>query len=185
MDTAEKLLSTIRDLHKDGVLESAYGFDKRRKGQPTAPLEAAVYAWAAAGYPGLTQAIPADKWERIHVADLDPDTLVGIAPCDDGDDGWVVLAVRPDPDAPGAELVAPVGDWRGDIVYLDILDAAEVLKTGKVWRHDMGEDEEEDPTEEELQAAQRVRDHARIGGTFGDEDDGEDLAADDLVRSTP
>lgn len=76
---------------------------------------------------------------RIHVADLDPDTLVGIAPCDDGSDGWVIMGVQPDPDEPGKEIVAPIGDEHGQIVYLDILDAAEVLKTGKVWKHDMGD----------------------------------------------
>lgn len=76
---------------------------------------------------------------RIPVADLDPDTLVGIALCDDGSDGWVVMGVQPDPDEPGKEIVAPIGDEHGQIVYLDIKDAAEVLKTGKVWKHDMGD----------------------------------------------
>lgn len=91
---------------------------------------------------------------RIHVADLDPSTLVGIAPCDDGEDGWVVMAVQPDPDAPSMEIVAPVGDEHGQIVYMNILDAAEVLKTGKVWRHDMGEDDEatDDPDSGPLEA---------------------------------
>lgn len=79
---------------------------------------------------------------RIHVADLDPSTLVGIAPCDDGEEGWVVMAVQPDPNAPTMEIVAPVGDQHGQLVYMNILDAAEVLRTGKVWRHDMGEDDE-------------------------------------------
>lgn len=77
---------------------------------------------------------------RIPVADLDPDTLVGIALCDDGSDGWVVMGVQPDPDEPGKEIVAPIGDEHGQIVYLDIKDAAEVLRTGKVWKHDTGEE---------------------------------------------
>jgi len=96
----------------------------------------------------------ADKPARIHVADLDPSTLVGIALCDDGSGGWVVMAVQPDPDAPSMEIVAPVGDEHGQIVYVDILDAAEVLRTGKVWRHDMGEDAEEvdDPDSGPLEA---------------------------------
>ena len=77
---------------------------------------------------------------RIEVCRLDPDTLVGISPCDDGGGGWVVMAVQTDPDGPG-EVIAPVGDDIGAIVYVDILDAAEVLKTGIVWKHDMGENE--------------------------------------------
>lgn len=91
---------------------------------------------------------------RIHVADLDPSTLVGIAPCDDGEEGWVVMAVQPDPDAPTMEIVAPVGDQHGQLVYMNILDAAEVLKTGIVWKHDMGEDTEEvdDPDSGPLEA---------------------------------
>lgn len=84
---------------------------------------------------------PAQGPPRIHVADLDPDTLVGIAPCDDGSDGWVIMGVQPDPDEPDKEIVAPIGDEHGQIVYLDINDAAEVLRTGKVWKHDMGEGE--------------------------------------------
>jgi len=91
---------------------------------------------------------------RIHIADLDPSTLVGIAPCDDGSGTWVVMAVQPDPDAPTMEIVAPVGDEYGEIAYTDILDAAEVLRTGHVWRHDMGEDAEEvdDPDSGPLEA---------------------------------
>lgn len=82
---------------------------------------------------------PVEGPPRIHVADLDPDTLVGIAPCDDGSDGWVIMGVQPDPDEPDKEIVAPIGDEHGQIVYLDIKDAAEVLRTGKVWKHDMGD----------------------------------------------
>lgn len=78
---------------------------------------------------------------RIHVADLDPDTLVGIAPRDDGSEGWVIMGVQPNPNKPNKKIVAPIGDEFGQIVYLDINDAAEVLKTGKVWKHDMGEGE--------------------------------------------
>ena len=70
---------------------------------------------------------------RIEVCRLDPDELVGIAPCDDGEPGWVVMRR----DFMGN--VAPVSDDIGAIVYVDILDAAEVLKTGIVWKHDMGE----------------------------------------------
>lgn len=90
---------------------------------------------------GAPLAVPAPVPDppRIHVADLDPDTLVGIALCDDGPEGWVVMGVQPDPDEPGKEIVAPIGDEHGQIVYLDINDAAEVLKTGKVWKHDMGD----------------------------------------------
>lgn len=50
---------------------------------------------------------------------------------------------------------------------------------------DVDDEDEEDPTEEELQAAQRVRDHARIGGTFRedeDEDAGVLVNADGLTR---
>ena len=75
---------------------------------------------------------------RIEVCRLNPDTLVGIAPCDDRSEGWIVMAVQADPDGPG-EVIAPVGDEHGEIVYQDILDAAEVLRTGIVWKHDMGE----------------------------------------------
>lgn len=78
---------------------------------------------------------------RIPVADLDPDTLVGIAPCDDGSEGWVVLQYVEEVDPSDMVVICPVGDEHGQIVYLDILDAAEVLKTGKVWKHDMGEGE--------------------------------------------
>ena len=76
---------------------------------------------------------------RVHVADLDPDTLVGIAPCDDGSEGWVVLQYVEEVDPSDMVVICPVGDEHGQIVYLDILDAAEVLKTGKVWKHDMGD----------------------------------------------
>ena len=71
---------------------------------------------------------------RIEVCRLDPDTLVGIARCDDGSGTWVVM--RQD----GEGNAEPVGDEYGAIVYVDILDAAEVLRTGIVWKHDMGED---------------------------------------------
>lgn len=86
---------------------------------------------------------------RGHVADLDPDTLIGIAPCDDGSDGWVIMGVQPDPDEPDKEIVAPIGDAHGEIVYVDINDAAEVLRTGKVWKHDMGEGESDTQDEAE------------------------------------
>jgi hypothetical protein len=89
---------------------------------------------------GPVKPVPA----RIEVCRIDPDSIIGIAPCDDGDEGWVVLAVQPDPDSP-AEIVAPVGDDVGPIVYTDILDAAEVLRTGIVWKHDMGEETTDDP----------------------------------------
>lgn len=39
-------------------------------------------------------------------------------------------------------VIEPVGDEHGQIVYVDINDAAEVLRTGHVWRHDMGEAED-------------------------------------------
>lgn len=81
---------------------------------------------------------------RIEVARIDPNTLIGIAPCDDGSPGWVVLASKPNPDEPGSFILASLADEAdplGEIVYVDILDAAEVLKTGIVWKHDMGEDE--------------------------------------------
>lgn len=76
--------------------------------------------------------------KRIHVADLDPDDLIGIAPCDDGSEGWVVMQQV------GLSNPEPVGDEHGQIVYFNIMDAAEVLKTGKVWKHDMGEDAPEE-----------------------------------------
>lgn len=89
---------------------------------------------------GPVKPVPA----RIEVCRIDPDSIIGIAPCEDGDEGWVVMAVQPDPDGP-AEIVAPVGDDVGPIVYTDILDAAEVLRTGIVWKHDMGEETVDDP----------------------------------------
>ena len=94
-----------------------------------------IETWAAEPVP--------EPEPRIEVRRMDPDTLVGIAPCDDGSEGWVVMAVQPDPDGPG-EVIAPVGDEIGEIVYQDILDAAEVLRTGIVWKHDMGEGEPDD-----------------------------------------
>ena len=49
------LLDTLRDLHGDDVLVELYSFDTpdevQRQGEFAAPLEEAVYAWAAAGYP--------------------------------------------------------------------------------------------------------------------------------------
>lgn len=81
---------------------------------------------------------------RIHVADLDPETLVGIRPCDDGEEGWVVLQCVEEVDPSDMVVIEPVGDEHGQIVYMDINDAAEVLRTGKVWKHDMGEGEADD-----------------------------------------
>ena len=82
--------------------------------------------------------------KRIEVARVDPTVLIGIAPCDDGSPGWVVLAAKPDPNDPESFIVASLADEAdplGEIVYVDILDAAEVLKTGIVWKHDMGDGE--------------------------------------------
>lgn len=75
---------------------------------------------------------------RIEVCRIDPDTLVGIAPCGDGEPGWVVMRQA------GGGNAEAVGDESGDIVYFNILDAAEVLKTGIVWKHDMGEEDLDD-----------------------------------------
>lgn len=84
--------------------------------------------------------------ERIHVEQIDPSELVGIAFSDDGSGGWVVMQRTYDDHGDPAE-VEPVGDRHGPIVYVDILDAAEVLKTGTVWKHDMGEGEP-DPSDD-------------------------------------
>jgi hypothetical protein len=89
--------------------------------------------------------------ERIHLFDVDPDTLVGIAACDDGSPGWVVLQVREynpgvsdqrgEPSEPIMTEIAPLSDAHGQIVWMDINDAVEVYQTGHVWKHDMGEGE--------------------------------------------
>lgn len=84
---------------------------------------------------------------RIHLFDVDPDTLVGISDCDDGSPGWVVLQLR-EPDRDDMTVIAPLSDAHGELVWLDINDAVEVYQTGHVWKHDMGEgepDESETP----------------------------------------
>lgn len=78
---------------------------------------------------------------RIEVARLDPEKIVGIDRCNDGDPGWVVLVVQPDPDAPNMDTIAPFADEHGELVYMDINDAAEILSTGVFWKHDMDEGE--------------------------------------------
>ena len=77
---------------------------------------------------------------RIEVAQLDPHTLVGLAEANDGSGGWVVMEARGDGDHT-PYTVTPVRDSYGEIIYTDIQDAANVLRTGQVWRHDMGEGE--------------------------------------------
>ena len=98
---------------------------------------------------------------RIHLFDIDPDTLVGISACDDGEPGWVVMQRRPaTPDdvelidgetatqaiLDQTEVIAPLSDAHGQIVWFDINDAVEVYQTGKVWKHDMGEGEPDELT---------------------------------------
>lgn len=78
--------------------------------------------------------------KRIEVAQLDPHTLVGLAEANDGSGGWVVMEQLGD-GVRDPYRVEPVGDERGQIVYANVQDAVEVLRTGKVWRHDMGEDD--------------------------------------------
>lgn len=78
---------------------------------------------------------------RIEVARLDPEKIVGIDRCNDGDPGWVVMVVQPDPDAPNMDTIAPFADEHGELVYMDINDAAEILSTGVFWKHDMDEGE--------------------------------------------
>lgn len=99
--------------------------------------------------PKVVETWTAETQPRIEVSRLDPDTLVGIARCDDGSGGWVVM--RQD----GEGNAEPVGDKHGQIVYVDILDAVEVLDTGIVWKHYMGEGENDirRPSEESARTA--------------------------------
>lgn len=80
---------------------------------------------------------------RIEVAQLDPHTLVGLAEANDGSGGWVVMEACGDGDRT-PYTVTPVRDGYGEIVYADIQDAVNVLRTGQVWRHDMGEGESDE-----------------------------------------
>lgn len=82
---------------------------------------------------------------RIHLFDVDPDTLVGISDCDDGEPGWVVMQRR-DPTYDDMTVIAPLADAHGELVWLDINDAVEVYQTGHVWKHDMGEGEPDELT---------------------------------------
>lgn len=76
--------------------------------------------------------------ERIYLQDIDPQELVGIAPCN-GFSDWQVMRQGPDGNA------EPVGDEFGTIAYASVWDAVEVLRTGRVWKHDMGEEDTQDP----------------------------------------
>ena len=82
---------------------------------------------------------------RIHLFDVDPDTLVGISACDDGSPGWTVLQLR-EPDRDDMTVISPIADAHGQIVWFDINDAVEVYQTGRVWKHDMGEGEPDELT---------------------------------------
>lgn len=60
-DTTRRLLTVLRELQIDGLLQEVYAFATRDdvEGQDDSPpLEAAVYAWAAAGYPDDAQSSP-------------------------------------------------------------------------------------------------------------------------------
>lgn len=51
--TTLELLNVLRDLMRDGVLEDLYGVDFAD--YPEAPLEVALSAWSAEGFPDLEE----------------------------------------------------------------------------------------------------------------------------------
>lgn len=61
-DTTRRLLTVLRELQIDGLLEAVYNCtpynDIEDLGGDGPPLEEAVYAWAAAGYPDDAQSSP-------------------------------------------------------------------------------------------------------------------------------
>lgn len=96
------------------------------------------YVLAPLGQALLKELEPRTSPPRIYVANLNPQELVGIMPCNDFTD-WQVMRQGPEGNA------EPVGDEFGTIAYVDIFDAVEVLRTGRVWKHDMGDENPEDP----------------------------------------
>lgn len=60
-DTTRRLLTVLRELQIDGLLQEVYAFaapDNVEATDDPPPLEAAVYAWASAGYPDDAQSSP-------------------------------------------------------------------------------------------------------------------------------
>lgn len=121
----------------------------REWGKPTVDGARPLSLTIAQGEIEIIEAKPTPA--RIHLFDIDPAELVGIAPCDDGSPGWVVMHQTGD-GMREPYKTEPVCDDIGQIVYFDVQDAAEVCLSGKFWKHDMGEgepdalDEAEDAT---------------------------------------
>jgi len=59
-DTIRHLLTVLADHHAQGVLVDCYGFETDPAAEGWGDLEAAVAAWAAAGYPGTGRE---EEWE--------------------------------------------------------------------------------------------------------------------------